>query len=46
VSKDIARCMEYIEAALRTRDQFCDLSQFGDPKAWEGKRLIEWTNAK
>ncbi len=44
VNKEIAQCMEHIESVLLTGVDFCDLSQFGDPKAWEGKKLIDWNS--
>jgi hypothetical protein len=47
VQKAIGECMARIEDSIRTKAEFCDLSQFGDPQAW-GKRwvLIEWPNGK
>lgn len=47
VHKAIAECMARIEEAIRTKAEFCDLSQFGDVQGW-GKTwdLIEWPNTK
>jgi len=47
VRKAIGDCMARIEDAIRTKAEFCDLSQFGDPQAWgERWELIEWPNIK
>ena len=45
VSKAIAECMARIEVSIRTKAEFCDLSQSGDPQAW-GKawQQIQWAN--
>jgi hypothetical protein len=46
VSKAIAECMARIEDSIRTKAEFCDLSQYGDPHAWEkGWEQIQWTSA-
>jgi hypothetical protein len=43
VGEAIAECMARIEVAIRTKAEFCDLSQSGDPQAW-GKawQQIQW----
>jgi len=44
-SKAIAECMARIEDSLRTKTDFCDLSQFGDPQAWDKcLEQIQWQN--
>ena len=43
VRKAIGECMARIEDAIRTKAEFCDLSQFGDAAAWGKKwELIQW----
>ena len=45
VGATIAKCMEQIEAAIRTKAELCDLSQSGDAEAWEnGWTQIQWPN--
>jgi hypothetical protein len=49
VSKAIAECMARIEDSIRTKAEFCDLSQSGDPEAWAkvgGWQQIHWLNDK
>jgi hypothetical protein len=47
VSKAIADCMARIEDSIRTKAEFCDLSQCGDPQAWgKGSEQIQWPNDK
>jgi hypothetical protein len=41
----IAKCMEQIEAAIKTKIEICDSSQSGDAQAWEnGWTQIQWPN--
>jgi|GEM_PF-2007589 len=41
--KTIGECMAQIEAAIRTKAEFCDLSQSGDPQAWKKSwQQIQW----
>jgi uncharacterized membrane protein len=44
-SAAIAKCMEQIETAIRTKAELCDLSQLGDAQAWgSGWTQIQWPN--
>ncbi len=43
VKESIAACMAQIEAAIRTKAEFCDLSQSGDAQAWtKAWQQIQW----
>ena len=45
VNKVIAECMARIQDAILKKAEFCDLSQFGDPEAWDkGFEQIQWPN--
>jgi hypothetical protein len=43
VNEAVAECMTQIEAAIRTKAEFCDLSQAGDAQAWsKAWQIIQW----
>ena len=43
VSEAIGECMAKIEAAIRTKAEFCDLSLSGDAEAWSKPwQRIQW----
>jgi hypothetical protein len=43
VNKAIAESMTQIESAIRTKAEFCDLSQTGDAQAWtKAWQQIQW----